>query len=183
MRGRWRGALTSIKAARGGGATRGNGQEMTPTTLKLQSPAFAPGGRIPVRYTCEGADASPPLAWGGVPPGTRSFALVCSDPDAPSGTFYHWAVYDIPADSAGLSEAQPTADRPPFAHALNDFGRASYGGPCPPRGHGTHRYRFRLYAVNVARLPVTARPGCRDIERTARSHSLAEAELVGTFSR
>jgi Raf kinase inhibitor-like YbhB/YbcL family protein len=152
-------------------------------TLKLESPAFAPGSRIPVRYTCEGADVSPPFAWSGAPPGVRGFALVCSDPDAPSGTFYHWAVYDIPADINALREGYPTADRPPLAHAHNDFGRAGYSGPCPPPGHGTHHYRFHLYAMNVARLPVLVHPGCRDIERAARSHALAEAELVGTFSR
>ena len=153
-------------------------------TLRLESPAFAPGGRIPDRFTCEGGDASPPLGWSGAPQGTRGYALVCSDPDAPSGTFYHWAVYDIPAEAHGLAERQRTGERGgPYVHALNDFGRPGYGGPCPPRGHGPHRYRFRLYAVDTARLPIGAHPGCRDVERTAHAHALAEAELVGTFSR
>lgn len=152
-------------------------------TFRLDSPAFATGGRIPTRYTCDGENLSPPLSWSGAPAGTRSFALVCSDPDAPAGTFHHWAVFDIPPDATGLAEGLPTGTTPPFAHAQNDFRRAGYSGPCPPRGHGAHRYRFALYALKVPALGLPGLPGCRDVERAARTHALAETELVGTYAR
>ncbi|MFH5926741.1 YbhB/YbcL family Raf kinase inhibitor-like protein [Roseomonas xinghualingensis] len=152
--------------------------------FRIAGEDFTPGGRIPLRYTCEGAGVSPPFTWSGAPQGTRGYAIVCSDPDAPLGTFYHWAVYDIPAEVLGLDEAQPVAGSPPWAHARNDFGRADYAGPCPPHGHGTHRYHFRLYAVDVLRLPLPPpRPGCRDVERAAHKRALAQAEIIATFAR
>jgi len=151
--------------------------------FRMADKDFVPGRRIPLRYTCEGDDASPPFEWSGAPPGTRGYALVCSDPDAPLGTFYHWAVYDIPADALGLAEAQPTNDRQPWAHARNDCGRGGYAAPCPPHGHGVHRYHFRLYSVDMLRLPVPPRPGCRDIERAAQKHALGQAEIIATFGR
>jgi Raf kinase inhibitor-like YbhB/YbcL family protein len=151
--------------------------------LKLESSAFARDGQIPPRYTCEGVDVSPPFSWSGTPAGTRGFAMICSDPDAPSGTFYHWAVYNIPPNASALNEAQATSRTSPFAHALNDFGREGYGGPCPPRGDRVHRYQFRLYAVDVTPLPVPGHSHCRDVERAARAHALIETELVGHFSR
>ena len=111
--------------------------------MHLASRAFENGGRIPGRFTCDGDNEMPPLEWTGVPPEARSLALVCSDPDAPSGTFHHWAVYDIPPDVRHLPERKCAGMR----EAVNDFGRTGYGGPCPPRGHGSHRYCFRLYAT------------------------------------
>ncbi len=149
-------------------------------TLHLTSDAFRNGDKIPLRFTCEGANVPPPLSWSGAPEQTRSFAIVCSDPDAPGGTFYHWAVFDIPRDIAELTESHPATG----AHeAVSDFGKKGYGGPCPPRGHGTHHYRFRLFALDADSLPVGRRPDCRDVERVSKEHALAEAELVGTFSR
>jgi hypothetical protein len=152
--------------------------------FSLTSPAFAQGGRIPIRHTCEGGDASPALAWDGAPEGTRAFALVCSDPDAPVGTWYHWAVFDIPATMHGLDEDFPTDGRVgDIRQAVTDFRRTGYGGPCPPRGHGVHHYRFRLVAVDVEHLAVAASPDCRDVETEAHRHLLAECMLTGLYSR
>jgi Raf kinase inhibitor-like YbhB/YbcL family protein len=153
-------------------------------TLVLTSPAFADGARIPERFTCEGDDVSPPLAWSGAPAATRSFALVVSDADAPAGTWYHWAIFDLPAATAGLAEGQPRDGRAGnVRQAVTDFRRTGYGGPCPPRGHGPHRYTFRLLALDVARLEVPERVDCRAVERAAVPHTLAEARLIGTYAR
>jgi len=153
-------------------------------TLRLTSRAFAHGARIPTRHTCEGADVSPPLEWSGGPSGVRSLALVCSDPDAPVGTWYHWAIFDIPASTTQLKEGFPTDGRVgKVRQAVTDFRRTGYGGPCPPKGHGTHHYNFRLMALGVAELKVGAAPDCRDVEREAKPHVLAECVLTGTYSR
>lgn len=152
--------------------------------LQLISSAFTDGGRIPAQYTCEGADTSPPLEWTGAPAETRSFSLVCSDPDAPAGTWYHWAVYDVPAEATDLSEGYPTdAEVGATRQAVNDFKRTGYGGPCPPPGHGTHHYGFMLTALGVDTLDLPAGAGCRDVERAARDHALADTVLTGTYSR
>ncbi len=147
-------------------------------TLRFTSNAFRSGDKIPPRFTCEGANVSPPLSWSEAPDRTRSFAIVCSDPDAPGGTFYHWAIFDIPHDAIELTENHADAHE-----AINDFGKKGYGGPCPPRGHGLHHYHFRLFALDTDSLPAGRRPSCRDVERVSKEHALAEAELVGTFSR
>lgn len=153
-------------------------------TLRLESTAFAEGQRIPTRYTCEGRDISPPLAWSGAPEGTESFALLCDDPDAPVGTWHHWALFDIAAPTGRLDEAYPGDETVGGSRqAINDFGRSGYGGPCPPRGHGVHHYRFRLLALGVARLDLGPGPRCAEVETAARAHTLAEAVLVGTYSR
>jgi hypothetical protein len=152
--------------------------------LNLSSSAFADGERIPTRHTCEGGDISPPLEWNGAPEGTRSYALVCSDPDAPVGTWYHWAVFDIAPETARLDEAFATDARVgTIRQALTDFRRTGYGGPCPPKGHGVHRYRFHLMAVDSASLSLPESPDCRDVERAAKEHLLAETTLTGTYSR
>ena len=151
-------------------------------TMRLTSTAFAGGGAIPRLYTCDGADVSPTLAWSGAPAGTRSFALVCSDPDAPSGVWYHWAAYDIPATTTSLPEHCP-AEASGFAQARNGFGRRGYGGPSPPRGHGRHHYYFKLFALDVARLGLGPSASCRDVEEAAEAHAIATVELVGVYSR
>jgi Raf kinase inhibitor-like YbhB/YbcL family protein len=150
--------------------------------MLIRSPAFSDGAGIPRQYTCEGQDMSPPLEWSGLPPDTRSLVLLCDDPDAPAGTWHHWAMYDIPPSSAGLPEGagQPSGAKS-FKQGVNDFGRIGYGGPCPPRGHGPHHYHFRLLALSADRLQFRKQPSCRDIEREARKHVLAEAMLVGIF--
>ena len=106
--------------------------------LVITSPAIPPDGEIPAQYTCDGADISPPLTWSGVPDDAKSLVLIVEDPDAPSGAFYHWAIFDIPAGSRGL-DAGYSATRPAtgFREARNDFRKVGYGGPCPPKGHGT----------------------------------------------
>lgn len=153
-------------------------------TLRLTSSTFNDGDRIPVRYTCDGEDLSPPLSWSGAPDGTGSFALLCDDPDAPAGTWHHWAVFDIPAHIDHLDEGYPTSERvDSVRQAINDFDRSGYGGPCPPPGHGTHRYRFRLLALGVAALDLPHRVRCPEVGHAARPHVLAEVELMGTYSR
>jgi Raf kinase inhibitor-like YbhB/YbcL family protein len=152
--------------------------------FQLSSAAFKDGERIPDRYTCTGQDISPPLAWSGAPEGARSFALLCDDPDAPGGTWHHWAVFDLPADTRSLPEAYPTdATVGTSRQAVNDFRRTGYGGPCPPPGHGVHHYRFRLLALTVARLDLDAKARCLQVEAAARPHILAEARLTGTYAR
>lgn len=152
-------------------------------TFTLKSPAFMANGKMPPRYSCEGANVSPPLEWSGAPDKTRSFALVCSDPDAPSGTFYHWGVYNIPANIGRLPDDFPAEADEPSRQAINDYGRPGYGGVCPPRAHGPHHYRFHLYALNIDNLPLRVGAHCRDLEQLAREHSLAETELVGLYER
>lgn len=150
----------------------------------LTSTSFSAGGRIPAEFTCEGADRSPQLAWSAAPAGTRSFALIIDDPDAPGRTWSHWGLYDIPADRAQLPAGfsrQLTGSG--IGQAFNDFRRAGYGGPCPPPGHGVHHYRFRVFALDVEHLAVRPGADCRTLERALRPHVLAEAELTGTYSR
>ncbi len=157
-----------------------NGPAMS---LKLTSPAFADRQAIPPRHTCEGDDLSPPLAWSGVPPGTRGLALVCDDPDAPGGIWVHWVVHGIPPDAGGLPAGVPPraglADG--TRQGLNDFGRTGYGGPCPPPGNA-HHYRFTLYALDAA---LELEPGATKagLLRAMSGHLLAEARLTGTFRR
>ncbi|ADZ69828.1 YbhB/YbcL family Raf kinase inhibitor-like protein [Polymorphum gilvum] len=148
--------------------------------MKLTSAAFEDGGTIPRPYTCDGEDLSPPLAWTGAPAGTRSFALVCDDPDAPAGTWHHWAIYDIPAGQAALEEG---IDPDVGAQAVNDFRRRGYGGPCPPRGHSVHHYHFRLYALSTQSLAAPRIATVKQVEALARQHALAEARLTGTSKR
>jgi Raf kinase inhibitor-like YbhB/YbcL family protein len=146
--------------------------------FQLNTVAFPPNGRIPDIYTCEGEDVPPPLAWSGAPAGTRSFALIVDDPDAPGGTFCHWAISDIRPTVTSLGDGIPIG-----AHeAVNDFGQVGYGGPCPPPGR-PHHYRFRLLALDVARLDVKPQAKCQDVQRAAERHKLAEAKVVGTYAR
>lgn len=163
--------------------------------LRLTSPAFGNNTRIPDRHTCEGEDLSPPLQWSGAPSGTKSFVLLCDDPDAPGGTFHHWAMYDIPADQTELHEGYATEahvaevgpavgiDLRKVHQAVNGFGNASYGGPCPPPGHGTHHYHFRLLALDVDRLELEQQADCPAVAAAARPHAIEETELTGTYSR
>ncbi|RMG30338.1 MAG: YbhB/YbcL family Raf kinase inhibitor-like protein [Gammaproteobacteria bacterium] len=154
--------------------------------FRVASPAFVQGGRIPARYTCDGADVSPPLQWQGVPRGTRSLALLVEDPDAPDPaaprtTWTHWILYDLPPDSRGLPEAvAPSALPPGTRQGRNDWRRTGYGGPCPPIG--THRYFFRLFALDV-RLPEAGPLDRRGLLRAIRGHVLGEARLMGRYHR
>ena len=150
--------------------------------MRLISSAFSDSAIIPRRFTCDGEDVSPPLEWSGAPAETRSFALLCDDPDAPAGTWHHWAIYDIPASQSELPQGAGRQTGP-FKQALNDFKRPGYGGPCPPHGHGPHHYHFRLLALSVDHLRVGNRPTCQAVAREARRHILAEAVLTGIYER
>jgi Raf kinase inhibitor-like YbhB/YbcL family protein len=150
--------------------------------LRLSSPAFAEGGEIPARYGCRGADISPPLHFAGVPEGTRSLALLVEDPDAPSGLFVHWILYDMPPGLTGLPEGVPPVPEPGegMRQGVNDFGRIGYGGPCPP--DRPHRYFFRLFALDsVPELPPAASRAA--LLKAMRGHILAEARLMGIYPR
>jgi Raf kinase inhibitor-like YbhB/YbcL family protein len=142
----------------------------------LRSSTFQEGESIPRQFTCDGQDRTPPLAWVDPPEGTRSFALIMDDPDAPSGTFTHWLLYDVPASTKEIADQSLGKTLP------NDFGRAGYGGPCPPPGHGAHRYFFTLYAVDVPALDVHGRIR-QAFERALEAHALATARLMGRYER
>ena len=153
-------------------------------SLTLLSGVFAHDHQIPVKYTCDGENISPPLEWAGVPEGVRSLALVCDDPDAPGGTFRHWAVFNLPPETEYLEEGLSSPNSPGrYQEGANDFGHRAYGGPCPPAGHGPHHYRFRLLALNVERLELAMEATVAQVEEEARRHLLAEAELVGHYER
>jgi Raf kinase inhibitor-like YbhB/YbcL family protein len=153
--------------------------------LVLTSPAFREGAAIPAEHTCDGADASPHLAWTGAPPGTVTLALIADDPDAPAGTWVHWVLYNLPGDRAELPEGVAKTDRlPQLGGALqgkNDFRRVGYGGPCPPPGR-PHSYYFKLYALNAA-LPLHAGATKQEVERAMAGHVIGEARLMGTYAR
>jgi hypothetical protein len=152
--------------------------------MRLSSTAFDDGGEVPRRYTCDGEDISPPLNWSGAPSDTQSFVLLCADPDAPAGTWRHWAVYNISRAETALSEGAGLASaRHGFRQAINDFGYPAYGGPCPPRGHGLHHYRFHLLAVSVPELALGPNATFADVEKEARKYALAESTLVGVYRR
>jgi Raf kinase inhibitor-like YbhB/YbcL family protein len=152
--------------------------------MRLNSTAFADGSAIPRRFSCDGDDLSPPLSWSDAPTGTRSFVLLCDDPDAPAGTWHHWAAYDIPSTVTAFAERLQAMPRSVgFKQAVNDFQRPGYGGPCPSRGHGPHHYHFRLLALSVDGLSLDHTPSCREVEREARKYTIAEATLVGVYQR
>ncbi len=149
-------------------------------TLSTQS--FAPGGEIPRKYTCEGDDLSPELSWSEPPKGTQSFALIADDPDAPSGTFTHWVLYDVPAEMRQLAEGASRGQLPAGAsQGRNGFGKTGYGGPCPPPGK-PHRYFFKLYALD-ANLGLKPGASKQQLEQAMKGHVLAQSEVVGTFKR
>jgi Raf kinase inhibitor-like YbhB/YbcL family protein len=165
---------------RSGNRTEGGEAVENATLAKLQlaSDAFQDGQAIPTQYTCDGTDKTPPLRWAEPPAGTKSFALVIDDPDAPSGTFRHWGVFDIPASARSIDGGERTG-----TEVTNDFGKPGYGGPCPPKGHGPHHYHFKLFALDTDRLGLLPGAKVKDVEDAARQHSLAEGELVGTYER
>jgi Raf kinase inhibitor-like YbhB/YbcL family protein len=152
-------------------------REVPVAEFSLTSSAFGAGETIPRRHTCDSEDRSPPLSWTAPPTGSRSLALILDDPDAPGGRFIHWLAWGIPPDTGGLAEgkAAPTEGR-------NDFGSVGYRGPCPPRGRGPHRYRFRLHAL-AEELGLAPGAGVAELERALTGRFLAVAELVGTYER
>jgi len=147
----------------------------------LTSTAFADDADIPIRYTCDGENRSPHLTWSGTPDGTRSLALIVDDPDAPSGTFTHWVLYDIPPDTRELNENQAGATV--GIHGRNSFGKVGYGGPCPPPGDPPHRYRFTLSALDVPSLGLSGAPPREDVEAAMETHIIGTARLTGRYQR
>jgi Raf kinase inhibitor-like YbhB/YbcL family protein len=153
------------------------------TAMRLTSTAFADGQPIPSKFSYENSSISPALAWSDAPVGTKSFALVCDDPDAPSGDWVHWVIYDIPATITALPEHVPAIETLSNGarQGINDFGRVGYGGPCPPPGK-PHRYFFRLYALDACPT-LRSLPKKTDLLQAIRGHILAEAQLIGTYQR
>jgi Raf kinase inhibitor-like YbhB/YbcL family protein len=151
-------------------------------TLRLESPSFDEGYPIPPRYTCDGYDISPPIAWYGAPDGAASLALICEDPDAPRGTFCHWIVYNIPTSRTHFEEDVPKRIilNDGMRQGVNDFGNPGYGGPCPPKNH--HRYFFRLYALD-SMLDLVDDVGMEAFRRAIHGHVLDEAVLCATYGR
>jgi Raf kinase inhibitor-like YbhB/YbcL family protein len=147
----------------------------------LNIPAFSNGAAIPARHSCDGADESPALSWSGVPERVRSFSLVVEDPDAPVGTWIHWLLWDIPATASSLPQGfEPGSVG---VSGRNDFGRRGYGGPCPPRGHGPHRYFFRLFAVDKESLGLAEGSNRRALDNALAGHVVAQTEYIGTYQR
>lgn len=147
----------------------------------MTTAAFRDGGSIPKEFTCDGRDVSPALAWTDPPAGTKSLALIVDDPDAPAGTWVHWLLYDLPADTRKLPEDMPKAREFPNGarQGGNDFGKIGYNGPCPPRG-SAHRYVFKLYALD-SKTDLKSGATKNELERAMRRHILAQAELIGKF--
>jgi len=150
--------------------------------IKVSSTAFAEGGMIPAKYTCDEEDISPPLAWDSIPEGTKTLALVCDDPDAPMGTWVHWVLFNLPVDISELpGNVPPERELESGAkQGTNDFGRIGYGGPCPPGG--THRYYFKLYALDAV-LDLEAGARKPQLLEAMEGHILAEGQLMGRYSR
>jgi Raf kinase inhibitor-like YbhB/YbcL family protein len=148
----------------------------------ITSTAFSEGDAVPVQYTCQGKDISPPLSWSGAPAGTKAYVLIVDDPDAPIGTWTHWVVINVPADVQGLAEDMTPGSLPAGALAgKNGWKSEEYRGPCPPPGPA-HHYRFTLYALN-APLPITKAISRKDVDSAMKDHILAQSTLTGTFSR
>jgi Raf kinase inhibitor-like YbhB/YbcL family protein len=190
------------------GAESPPGDDPSRLTILLRSPAFSDGAMIPNEYTSDGSDRSPPLEWSGVPDSARTLALICDDPDAPMGTWSHWVLFDLSPQVPALKEGIPAAETlafppneradpaaeggsPPGAvspvsgatparQGKNDFGKVGYGGPCPPGG--THRYVFRLYALDT-RLGLGSAATRSDVLKAIQGHILAEGRLVGRYRR
>jgi Raf kinase inhibitor-like YbhB/YbcL family protein len=141
----------------------------------ISSPVFKEGATLPKQCTCDGNDTPPPIELSDPPEGTESFAVILEDPDAPNGTFTHWLAYDIPTSPTELQVRAGKALR-------NSFGREEYGGPCPPAGHGAHRYFFTVYAVDVPSLPLSGKTR-GDLEKALETHALARARLMGKYER
>jgi Raf kinase inhibitor-like YbhB/YbcL family protein len=150
--------------------------------LTITSTAFDEGGMIPSQYTCDGAEISPPLSWSGVPEGTASLALISDDPDAPMGTWVHWVLFNVPADATSLPEKIPPDQTlsDGSLQGVNDSGKFGYGGPCPPGG--THRYYFKLYALDTL-LALSERVTKQDLLDAMEGHILAEGQLMGRYQR
>lgn len=155
----------------------------TEMAMVITSAAFTDGAAIPKKYTCDGQDASPPLAWTGVPAAAKSLALICDDPDAPMGTWVHWVLWGMPPSTPALPEGMPRDAELPggIKQGLNSWPKTGYGGPCPPPGK-PHRYFFKLYALD-AELNLSERANKSALEEAMKGHVLAQAQLMGRYGR
>jgi len=145
--------------------------------IHVSSSAFANKTVIPKKYTCDGSNVAPPLEWTGVPPDAKSVAIICEDPDAPSGTFTHWVLYDLPSFTQAVAEGTSMGKS-----GVNDFGKPGFGGPCPPQRDAAHHYHFRVYALDVDSLgPAGLSKG--SALQAMRGHIVAQGELIGTYKR
>ena len=160
--------------------------------LSLTSPDIKPGARIPDEHTfngwgCSGANISPALSWSGAPEGTKSFALTLYDPDAPRGGFWHWLMFNIPADVASLAKGagDPKSHKAPqgAVQSRNDFGATGYGGPCPPRGDKPHHYQFTVFALDTEKLDANENASAALVASKLNFHTLAKAALTGVWGR
>lgn len=153
-------------------------------TFEISSPAFKSYNPIPIEYTCDGKDMSPPLAWRGVPEGVKSFTLIVDDPDAPGGTWAHWVLYNIPPNRTDLPESVPSGATVEGVgvQGKSSFEEVKYGGPCPPLGMVMHHYNFTLYALDT-RLFLPPGASKADIKKAMKNHILSQAEIVGTYQR
>jgi Raf kinase inhibitor-like YbhB/YbcL family protein len=162
------------------------GKDHIVMSMSIMSPSFMHGRDIPDRHTCDGLNTSPPLMWVGIPPGTKSLALIVDDPDAPDPaapqtTWVHWVLYNIPANETGLAEGGTEKNIPAGTlHGVNDWHRSSYGGPCPPIGR--HRYFFKLYALDKS-LPDLKKPTRAILEKAMQNHVLDQSSMVGYYQR
>lgn len=164
------------------------GTQPTPTPnqdkpeIKLTSTAFKEGESIPRAYTCDGVNVSPSLEWSGIPKTARTLAIVADDPDAPGGTWVHWVLYNLPADNIGLVENVPATEalKAGGFQGKSDFGKIGYGGPCPPTG--THRYFFRIYALD-SELPLKAGATKSELMKAMEGHIIVQGQLMGTYRR
>lgn len=156
-------------------------QQETALKLQVSSKSFPAGADIPKKYTCDGQNISPELAWANLPGDTRSVAVLLEDPDAPGGTFTHWLMYDLPVGMASVVEGVPVTGEIPGGglQGINDFGKLGYGGPCPPPGRA-HRYVFRVFALDKI-LGLPSRASKESVQQAMRGHVLAEGEIVGKF--
>jgi Raf kinase inhibitor-like YbhB/YbcL family protein len=168
----------------GAAACHGNaGKGGEPMALDISSRSFPSGGNIPQKFTCDGEDISPELQWSEPPAGTKSFALIADDPDAPMGTWVHWVLFNLPAGTRSLPEGVPKQDslQNGGVHGRNDFRKIGYGGPCPPPGK-PHRYFFKLYSLDTT-LNLKAGATKADVERAMKGHILAQGEWMGRYGR
>jgi len=150
--------------------------------IKITSPTFEDGGLIPAKYTCDGADISPPLQWDAVPEETKSIALICDDPDAPMGTWVHWVLFNLPPETREMAENIPADETLPTGakQGTSDFGRIGYGGPCPPSG--THRYFFKIYALDTE-IDLAAGANKPDVLKAMERHILGQGQVIGKYKR
>jgi Raf kinase inhibitor-like YbhB/YbcL family protein len=169
------GAGNSAANQANGGAPVAN---ETLTKFNINSEDFQDGHAIPAVHSCDGSDQSPALSWDEPPAGTKSLALIVDDRDAPSGTFMHWAAYDIPPTTRSIQRGQSVGRQ-----AINSFGKSGFGGPCPPKGHGPHHYRFKLYALDVTGVELPADAKAEQVEAQAKQHEIGMAQITGTYER